>query len=52
MNKRLKTIILIILTASSVMMVTACGGKTTGDTNTTVTGSNWDQMHWDKGQWK
>ena len=34
------------------MMLSGCGGKTTGDTNTTVTGSNWDQMQWDKGQWK
>jgi hypothetical protein len=34
------------------MMLSGCGGKTGADTNSTVTGSNWDQMQWDKGQWK
>ena len=51
MNRWLKTIVLIILSIGSIMMVTACGGSPE-DTDTNATGSNWDQMQWDKGQWK
>ena len=50
MKQWIKGFIMIAMTLMA-MMLSGCGGKVTGiDTN--ATGSNWDQMKWDQGQWK
>jgi len=41
-----------VFAALLMALLSGCGGKTSGDTNTTATSSNWDQMKWDQGKWK
>jgi len=38
-----------VFAALLMALLSGCGG---GGGDTTATGSNWDQMKWDQGQWK
>jgi len=41
----------ILLTATALLLLSACGGGGGGD-DANANSSNWDDMVWDKGNWK